>query len=215
MERKTQVERKTKETNIKVDLNVDGVGESNVNTSIALFDHLLTQIAVHGCFNLNIIADGDLAIDNHHTIEDTAIVLGKAFNQALGDKKGITRVAHSFFPMDKCLAFVAVDISSRPFFREEINWKNQFVGSKEENLIPVDLIEHFLYSFSINAKITLHVRLLYGDNNHHIAEAIFKAVHKAPFSRQSRPGRAAICRRQDTGHPRESKERFPRRRRCA
>jgi len=179
LERKRQVERKTKETNIKVELNVDGKGESKISTSIALFDHLLTQIAVHGCFNLNIITEGDLAIDNHHTIEDTAIVLGKAFNQALGDKKEITRVAHSFFPMDECLAFVAVDISSRPFFRKEITWKNQFLGSKEESLIPVDLIEHFLYSFSINAKITLHVRMLYGDNNHHMAEAIFKALGKA------------------------------------
>jgi len=179
LERKTYLERKTKETNIKVELNLDGVGESKISTSIALFDHLLTQIAVHGCFNLNINAEGDLAIDNHHIIEDTAIVLGKAFKKTLDYKKGITRVAHSFFPMDECLAFVAVDISSRPFFRKEINWKNQFLGSKEENLIPVDLIEHFLYSFSTNAKITLHVRSLYGDNNHHIAEAIFKALGKA------------------------------------
>jgi imidazoleglycerol-phosphate dehydratase len=179
LERKIQLERKTKETNIKVEINVDGVGESKINTSIPLFDHLLTQIAVHGCFDLKVTTKGDLAIDNHHTIEDTAIVLGKAFSQALGDKKGITRVAHSFFPMDECLAFVTVDISSRPLFQKEIKWKNQFLGSKEENLIPVDLIEHFLYSFSINAKITLHVRLIYGNNNHHIAEAIFKALGKA------------------------------------
>jgi imidazoleglycerol-phosphate dehydratase len=179
LERKIQLERKTKETNIRVDLDIDGVGESKINTSIALFDHLLTQIAIHGCFDLSILTEGDLEIDNHHTIEDTAIVLGKAFNQALGEKKGIARVAHSFFPMDESLAFVAVDISSRPFFRKEIDWKNQFLGSKEESLIPIDLIEHFLYSFSINAQITLHVRLFYGDNNHHIAEAIFKALGKA------------------------------------
>ena len=179
MERKAQLERKTKETNIKVELNIDGIGESNINTSIPMFDHLLTQIAVHGCFDLNIIAKGDLAIDNHHTIEDTAIALGKSLNQALGNKKGITRVAHSYFPMDECLAFAAIDISSRPYFQKEINWKNQFLGSKEENLIPIDLIEHFLYTFAINAQITLHIRLLYGENNHHIAEAIFKALGKA------------------------------------
>jgi imidazoleglycerol-phosphate dehydratase len=179
LERKAQLERETKETKVLVELNIDGSGNSNINTSIGFFDHLLTQIAVHGSFDMKIFAEGDLCIDNHHIIEDTAIVLGKVFNKALGEKFGIVRVGYSFFPMDESLAFVAVDISSRPFFVKDINWVNPFLGSTEENLIPVDLIEHFLYSFSINAKITLHVKSFYGQNNHHIVEAIFKALGKA------------------------------------
>ncbi|MFX1365322.1 MAG: imidazoleglycerol-phosphate dehydratase HisB [Promethearchaeota archaeon] len=179
MERKAKLERKTKETSIEIEMNIDGSGDTKINTSIGFFDHLLTQIAVHGSFDMKILAEGDLNVDNHHLIEDTSIVLGKVFNKALGNKIGITRVGHCFFPMDESLAFVAIDISSRPFFKKEINWTNPFLGSKEDNLIPVDLIEHFLYTFSINAQITLHVRVLYGQNNHHIAEAIFKALGKA------------------------------------
>ena len=179
MERKTQLERKTKETNIKLALNIDGKGMSNIKTRIPFFDHLLTQIAVHGTFDLKIIAEGDIDIDNHHTIEDVAILLGETYNLTLGNKIGISRVGHCFFPMDETLAFAAVDLSSRPYFVKEINWKNSFLGSKENNLIPVDLIEHFLYSFAINAKISLHVRILYGNNNHHMAEAIFKALGRS------------------------------------
>ncbi len=179
MERKAKLERKTKETSINIEINIDGVGDCKIETSIGIFDHLLTQIAIHGKFDMNIFAEGDLNVDNHHLIEDTSIVLGKVFNKALGNKIGITRVGHCFFPMDECLAFVAIDISSRPFFKKQINWTNPFIGSKEDNLIPVDLIEHFLYTFSINAQITLHVRVLYGKNNHHIAEAIFKSLGKA------------------------------------
>lgn len=179
MERKTQVVRKTKETNIILDLNLDGNGNSKIETSIPFFDHLLSQVAVHGSFNLKIVAKGDTEVDNHHLIEDVAIVLGEAFNKSLEDKIGISRVGHCYFPMDETLAFVAVDISSRPYFIKNVNWVNPFLGSKEENLISVDLVEHFLYTFAINAKITLHVRVLYGSNNHHIAEAIFKALGKA------------------------------------
>ena len=178
-ERKVQLERSTKETKVKVELNIDGSGISKIGTSISFFDHLLDQIAIHGSFDMKIIAQGDPSVDNHHLIEDTAIVLGKVFNKSLGNKLGIARVGYSFFPMDDTLAFVVVDISSRPFFIKEIVWINPFLGSKEENLIPVDLLEHFLYTFSINAQITLHVRVLYGQNNHHIAEAIFKALGKA------------------------------------
>jgi imidazoleglycerol-phosphate dehydratase len=179
MERKSQIVRKTEETNIKMELNIDGSGIHEIDTNIALFDHLLTQIAIHGSFDINIQADGDLEIDNHHLIEDTAIVLGKAFKKALENKKGINRVGSCYFPMDESLAFVVVDLSSRPYFRKEINWVNPFLGSKEENLIPVDLLEHFLYSFAMQAQLTLHVRVVYGQNNHHIAEAIFKALGKA------------------------------------
>ena len=179
MKRKTQITRKTEETSIKIEFNLDGSGIHEIETSIALFDHLLSQIAIHGSFDINLRANGDLEIDNHHLIEDTAIVFGAAFKNALGDKVGINRVGYCFFPMDESLAFVAVDLSSRPFFKKDIAWVNPFLGSKEENLIPVDLIEHFLYSFAMQAQLTLHVKLLYGLNNHHIAEAIFKALGKA------------------------------------
>jgi len=178
MDRKTQIIRKTEETDIKMELNIDGSGINEIGTSIALFDHLLTQIAVHGSFDIFIEAKGDLSIDNHHLIEDTAIVFGKTFKKALGNKLGINRVGYCYFPMDESLAFVAVDLSSRPYFRKEIEWTNPFLGSKEESLIPVDLIEHFLYSFAMEAKLTLHIRLVYGQNNHHIAEVIFKALGK-------------------------------------
>jgi imidazoleglycerol-phosphate dehydratase len=177
--REFELERKTKETQIKIKINIDGTGDSNINTNIPFFDHLLTQISVHGSFDLSIEAKGDLEIDIHHLVEDTGILLGKAFDNALGEKIGITRVGHCIFPMDETLALVAVDLSSRPFFFQDIKWVNSFLGSKEEFIIPVDLIEHFLYSFAINARITLHVKLLNGNNNHHIAEGIFKALGKA------------------------------------
>jgi len=179
LDREFELERKTKETQIKIKINIDGRGDSNINTNIPFFDHLLTQISVHGSFDLNIEAKGDLNIDIHHLVEDTGILLGKTFRNALGEKIGITRVGHCIFPMDETLALVAVDLSSRPFFFQEIKWINSFLGSKEEFLIPVDLIEHFLYSFAINAQITLHIKLLNGNNNHHIAESIFKALGKA------------------------------------
>jgi len=179
MQRKSRIVRKTEETDIRIELNIDGSGANDIKTSIAFFDHLLTQIAIHGSFDIKIEADGDLEIDNHHLIEDTAIVLGKAFKKALGDKKGINRIGYCYFPMDESLAFVVVDLCSRPYFKKEINWVNPFLGSKKDNLIPVDLLEHFIYSFVMQAQLTLHVRLLYGQNNHHIAEAIFKAIGKA------------------------------------
>lgn len=179
MKRETQIVRKTEETNIMLELNIDGSGLHEIRSSIAFFDHLLTQIAIHGSFDLNIKADGDLEIDNHHLIEDIAIVLGKAFKKVVGDKKGINRVGYCYFPMDESLAFVIVDLSSRPYFKKEINWTNPFLGSKEDSLIPVDLLEHFLYSFAMQAQLTCHVKVLYGQNNHHMAEAIFKALGKA------------------------------------
>jgi imidazoleglycerol-phosphate dehydratase len=179
MERKAQIERKTEETDIKIEFNIDGSGYHKIHTSIAFLDHLLTQVAVHGTFNLTITANGDLSIDNHHLIEDVGIGLGKAFKVALGEKKGVSRIGSCFFPMDDSLAFVAIDLSSRPYLVTDIKWINPFIGSREDNIIPVELIEHFLYSFAIQAELTLHVRLLYGQNNHHIAEAIFKALGKA------------------------------------
>ncbi len=179
MERESELQRKTNETQINIKINIDGSGNSKINTEIPFLDHLLTQIAIHGSFDLTIEAKGDLEIDIHHLVEDTGILLGKAFKNALGEKRGINRVGHCIFPMDEVLVLVAVDLSSRPFFNPDIRWINPFLGSKEDFLIPVDLIEHFLYSFAINAQITLHVKLLNGKNNHHIAEGIFKALGKA------------------------------------
>ena len=179
MVREFELERKTKETQIKIKINIDGTGNSEISTSIPFFDHLLTQISVHGSFDLKIEAKGDIEIDIHHLVEDTGILLGKAFRNALGEKIGITRVGHCIFPMDESLILVAVDLSSRPFCSQDIKWINPFLGSKEDFLIPVDLIEHFLYSFAINAQITLHIKFLSGNNNHHIAEGTFKALGKA------------------------------------
>jgi imidazoleglycerol-phosphate dehydratase len=179
LERESELQRKTNETQINIKINIDGSGNSKINTEIPFLDHLLTQIAIHGSFDLTIEAKGDLEIDIHHLVEDTGILLGKAFKNALGEKRGINRVGHCIFPMDEVLVLVAVDLSSRPFFNPDIRWINPFLGSKEEFLIPVDLIEHFLYSFAINAQITLHVKLLNGKNNHHIAEGVFKALGKA------------------------------------
>jgi imidazoleglycerol-phosphate dehydratase len=179
LERETELQRKTNETQINIKINIDGSGNSKINTEIPFLDHLLTQIAIHGSFDLTIEAKGDLEIDIHHLVEDTGILLGKAFKNALGEKRGINRVGHCIFPMDEVLVLVAVDLSSRPFFNPDIRWINPFLGSKEDFLIPVDLIEHFLYSFAINAQITLHVKLLNGKNNHHIAEGVFKALGKA------------------------------------
>ena len=135
MERKTQLERKTKETSIKLNLNIDGSGKSEIETEIPFLDHLLSQIAVHGSFDLKIFTKDYDNIDNHHSIEDVAIVFGEAYNSALGNKRGIFRVGHIFFPMDETLAFVAVDISSRPYFVIDVDWINSFLGSKEESLI--------------------------------------------------------------------------------
>ena len=179
MERESNLERKTNETQINIKMNLDGRGDTNITTQIPFFDHLLSQISVHGAFDLSIIAKGDLEIDIHHTMEDTAILLGRAFLNALGNKIGINRIGNCIYPMDEVLVLVAVDLSSRPFYVQDIKWNNPFLGSKEGSIIPVDLIEHFLYTFAINAQITLHVKLFYGKNNHHIAEAIFKALGKA------------------------------------
>jgi imidazoleglycerol-phosphate dehydratase len=176
LERESELQRKTKETQIKVKINIDGSGNSNINTNIPFLNHLLTQIAIHGSFDLGIEAKGDTEIDIHHLVEDTGILLGKTFKNALGEKRGIYRVGNCIFPMDEVLVLVAVDLSSRSFFTADIRWINPFLGSKEDFLIPVDLIEHFLYSFAINAQVTLHIKLLNGKNNHHIAEGIFKAL---------------------------------------
>ena len=169
--RKTTIARTTSETNIQIQLNIDGQGTHNIQTGISFFDHMLTQIAVHGLCDLEIRAKGDLEIDSHHTIEDVAIALGQAFNEALGDKKGIIRMAHSVVPMDESLCEVTLDLSGRPYCIFTGEWTGILLGG-----IPVTLIEHFFYSFSMNLQANLHAHIRYGRDDHHKAEALFKAL---------------------------------------
>jgi imidazoleglycerol-phosphate dehydratase len=165
------VERKTRETNVSLGLNLDGGGKCEINSGIKMFDHLLAQLAQHGRFDIKISAKGD---DQHHLIEDVAICLGKAINQALGEKRGIVRMGDATVPMDDALAMVAVDISGRGYTVLELPFSgNDMAG------FPTDLIRHFLESFAIEARLNLHARVLYGTNDHHKAEALFKALGRA------------------------------------
>jgi len=162
------VKRETKETKISLELNLDGSGQYQIATGLKMFDHLLSQLAQHGRFDLKIAARGD---DPHHLIEDVAICLGKAFNQALGEKRGITRMANASVPMDDALATVAVDISGRAYTVLEL----PFAGNDMAGF-PTDLIRHFLESLAIEARLNLHGNIAYGTNDHHKAEALFKAL---------------------------------------
>jgi imidazoleglycerol-phosphate dehydratase len=169
--RNAVIKRKTKETDITIELNLDGTGVTEINTNIAMFDHLLSQVAKHGLLDLKIVASGD---DKHHLIEDVAISLGKALNQALGEKRGIVRMADSSVPMDDSLAMVAIDISGRGYTVLDLPFSgNDMAG------FPTDLIRHFLESFASEAKLNLHGRILYGVNDHHKAESLFKALGKS------------------------------------
>ncbi len=176
MNRQSEQERKTNESTINVSLNLDGSGIANINTGIGFFDHMLNHIAIHGIFDIQVKAKGDLHVDTHHTIEDVGIVLGKAFKQAIGDKSGIDRIGYSYVPMDEALAFVVVDFSNRPYSSIDIAWTGKYFGKNQDELIPFTLIEHFLQTFAIHASITLHVKVLSGKDDHHIAEAVFKAL---------------------------------------
>jgi len=176
MNRQSEQERKTNESTINVSLNLDGSGNANIDTGIGFFDHMLTHIAIHGIFDIQVKAKGDLHVDTHHTIEDVGIVLGKAFKQAIGEKLGISRIGHSYVPMDEALALVVVDFSNRPYSIIDIPWTGKYFGKQQDELIPFTLIDHFLQTFAIHASITLHVKVLYGKNDHHMAEAVFKAL---------------------------------------
>ena len=169
--RKAMVKRETKETAIKVELVIDGNSQSQITTGIRFFDHMLGQIAQHGVFDLKISASGS---DQHHIVEDVAITLGKAFNQALGDKQGIIRMAHAVVPMDDVLALVALDISGRGYSALDISFSHHSISD-----MSADLLRHFLVSFAAEAKINLHAKILSGINDHHKAEAIFKALARA------------------------------------
>ena len=172
--RTAKIERTTSETQITVDLNLDGSGKHDIATGVGFLDHMLTHIAVHGLFDLTVKATGDLHIDVHHTVEDVALVLGSAFDGALGDRKGIVRMASFYAPMDETLAFVAIDLSGRPYAVIDAEWGAAPVGQ-----IPTSLFPHFFESFAVNARCNLHARVLYGRDDHHKAEALFKALARA------------------------------------
>lgn len=171
MSRKATVSRETKETTVKVELDLDGTGNSTITTGLRFFDHLLSQIAQHGLFNLKISATG---ADQHHVVEDVAIALGKALGQALGERRGIVRMSHSTVPMDDALATVALDLGGRGYARLELPFQSESIGD-----LRSDMVCHFLESFAIESRLNLHARLLYGVNDHHKAEALFKALAKA------------------------------------
>lgn len=173
--RTAKVERKTKETDIKLTINLDGKGQYSIDTSIPFLDHMLSLMCKHGIFDMKLKAKGDIDIDYHHTVEDIGIVLGKALKQALGDMKGISRFGQATVPMDESLAAVSLDISGRPYLVYKVLFPKR---SKIKNFDP-DLIEDFLHAFVNNSGITLHVESPYGRNTHHIIEAIFKALGRA------------------------------------
>ncbi len=166
----SSLKRKTKETDITLSLNLDG-GNVSVNTGIGFFDHMLNAFAVHGGFGLEVNVSGDLNVDDHHTVEDTGIVLGKAFKDALGEKSSIERFGSFYVPMDEALAFVSLDISGRPFLVFDADFPQERCGDYTSALTV-----EFMRAFAYNAGITLHIKSEYGYNSHHIIEAIFKAV---------------------------------------
>ena len=170
-DRKAIVTRETKETDVKVELNIDGKSQYQITTGIRFFDHMLCQLAQHGIFDLKISATGT---DQHHVVEDVAISLGKAFTQALGNRQGIIRMSHAIVPMDDVLALVALDIGGRGCSVVEIPFSHQSISE-----MPADLIEHFLVSFASEAKINVHAKVLNGTNDHHKAESVFKALARA------------------------------------
>jgi imidazoleglycerol-phosphate dehydratase len=173
MERKKKLARKTSETDITISLDLDGEGKSQINTGIEFFDHMLESFARHGLFDLEVQAEGDLDIDDHHTVEDVGILLGDALNETLGDKKGIRRMAHALVPMDEALAVVAIDLSGRSYTVLDLHFKKVKVGG-----LSTENVGHFLESLAQNGKINLHARCE-GENDHHQIEALFKALARA------------------------------------
>jgi imidazoleglycerol-phosphate dehydratase len=171
MARKSEIKRNTRETSIGLELDLDGTGKWELCTGIRMFDHLLSQLAQHGKFDLNCAANGS---DIHHVVEDVAICLGKAFNEALGEKLGIVRMANAVVPMDDVLVSVAIDLSGRPYTVLDLNFKGNDMSE-----FPTDLVRHFLESFAVEARMNLHAQVRYGTNDHHKAEALFKALGRA------------------------------------
>lgn len=168
------IERNTSETQITLTLNLDGQGQTTISTGVGFLDHMLNALARHARFDLTVQATGDLHIDEHHTVEDIGIVLGQAFGKALGNRAGITRMGHAIVPMDEALALVAVDIGGRGYFEFDGAFATSHIGQMGTSLIP-----HFLESFALEARMNLHARLLAGKDDHHRAEAIFKALARS------------------------------------
>ncbi|MBE5828665.1 MAG: imidazoleglycerol-phosphate dehydratase HisB [Butyrivibrio sp.] len=172
--RQATVTRKTQETNIKISLNLDGTGVSNIETGIGFFDHMLTGFAKHGLYDMDVRVSGDLEVDGHHTVEDTGIVLGQAIAKALGDKKGIKRYGSMILPMDETLVMSAVDLCGRPYFVMDADFDAPMVGD-----FDTQLVREFFYAVSYSAAMNLHLRVITGMNDHHKIEAMFKAFAKA------------------------------------
>ncbi|MBI2912893.1 MAG: imidazoleglycerol-phosphate dehydratase HisB [Chloroflexi bacterium] len=172
--RRASVKRETRETRVSVELELDGSGRHEVSTGIGMLDHLLEQVARHGLFDITIEASGDIERDPHHLVEDVGLVLGQAFDQALGERRGISRFGHAVVPLDEALALVAVDLGGRPYAGIEASFDREVLGE-----LPTENIEHLLGAFAQEGRLNLHVRLLAGANDHHRAEAAFKALARA------------------------------------
>ena len=172
--RTASITRKTKETDIELTLNLDGSGISHIETGIAFFDHMLNGFARHGLFDLDLVCHGDTEVDSHHTIEDCGIVLGEAIKQAIGDKKAIKRYGSALLPMDDALILCAIDLSGRPYLYHDANYSVPRLGE-----LDTEMIHDFFYAVSYSAMMNLHIKLIHGFNNHHIAEGSFKAFAKA------------------------------------
>jgi imidazoleglycerol-phosphate dehydratase len=172
--RTATISRSTNETNITVSLDLDGSGQSNVNTGVQFLDHMLNLFAKHGIFDLDVSCQGDLGVDAHHSVEDIGICLGLAFEKALGDKKGLVRFAHSYFPMDETLVRVVADLSGRPYLVYNVKTERERVGKLDS-----ELVEEFWRAVVSHGRMNLHIEMLYGRNTHHIFEALFKAAARA------------------------------------
>lgn len=174
MSRYSKIERNTKETSISLGLELDGKGNSEIDTGVGFFDHMLTLFAFHGKMDLNIKAKGDLNVCDHHTVEDIGIALGEAFKNAIGDKNGINRYGTFYIPMDETLALASIDISNRPYLVFDCDFKREKVGE-----MATEMVGEFFRAFAFNAGITLHLKVIYGENDHHKIEALFKALGRA------------------------------------
>src|SRR5690625_1034457 len=174
MMRKKAISRTTAETSIKLDFSIDGTGETDIQTGVGFLDHMLVLMTKHGQFDLNVHCDGDIEVDQHHTVEDIGIVLGQAFQESIGTKEGINRYTTLSIPMDEALSTVSIDLSGRPFFVYHVEGLKDKVGD-----FDTELVEEFFQAFVSHAKVTLHINLQYGKNSHHIIESIFKAFGRA------------------------------------
>jgi len=172
--RRADVERQTRETNVSLGLELDGLGRYEVSTGIGMFDHMLEQLARHSLIDLRVDATGDIERDPHHLIEDVGLVLGQALNEALGKRRGISRFGHAFAPMDEALALVAVDLGGRPYAAIDATFDREDIGQ-----LPAENVKHFLAAFAQEGRLNLHARLLSGENDHHRVEALFKALARA------------------------------------